>query len=91
VDPLAAVGARSGDTDLAATRGVDRRNNVEQVLVAAPVLGQWTVRVRGVNVPEGPQPVSIWAIAGEFASTSRCAPRTRTSGPSATPWKPAIS
>jgi len=67
VDPLAAVHQpwvlAPATPDLPATRGVDRRNNVEQVLVGDPTLGQWIVRVRGTNVPQGPQPVSIWGLA----------------------------
>lgn len=66
VDPLAAVHQpwvlAPATPDLPATRGVDRRNNVEQVYVAEPAPGQWTVRVRGTNVPAGPQPVSIWGL-----------------------------
>lgn len=38
-----------------ATRGVDNRNNVEQIEVALPAAGSWKVRVTGTNVPEGPQ------------------------------------
>jgi subtilisin family serine protease len=66
VDPVAAMHAPwvldPALPDLPATRGVDRRNNVEQVVVNEPLPGQWTVRVRGTNVPQGPQPVSIWGV-----------------------------
>jgi hypothetical protein len=48
--------------DLPAGRGIDQRNNVEQVLVAEPAAGQWIVRVRGTNVPMGPQPVSLFGL-----------------------------
>lgn len=37
----------------------DHRNNLEQVLVNAPLAGTWTVEVRGFDVPEGPQPFSL--------------------------------
>jgi hypothetical protein len=50
------------DPDAPATTGTDRRNNVEQVFVDAPESGQWMARIRGFNVPEGPQPVSIFGI-----------------------------
>ncbi len=48
--------------DAPATTGVDRRNNVEQVFVGTPARGEWLVRVRGTNVPSGPQPVSIFGL-----------------------------
>jgi hypothetical protein len=37
----------------------DHRNNLEQVLVNAPLAGIWTIEVRGFDVPEGPQPFSL--------------------------------
>lgn len=43
----------------AATRGVDNLNNVEQVLVQNPAAGTWQLRVRGTNVPSGPQRFSL--------------------------------
>jgi hypothetical protein len=44
-----------------ATRGVDNRNNQEQVQVpsASVLAGTWTVRVRGATVPQGPQDYSL--------------------------------
>jgi len=33
----------------------DRVNNVERVIVPAPEAGRYTIRVRGTNVPRGPQ------------------------------------
>src|SRR5690606_31975689 len=41
--------------DLPATTGVDRLNNVEQVLINDPQAGNYTVEVSGFNVPVGPQ------------------------------------
>jgi hypothetical protein len=38
-----------------ATRGVDNRNNVEQVSIETPIPGQYTLTVDGVAVPQGPQ------------------------------------
>jgi hypothetical protein len=46
----------------------DRRNNVEQVYVANPPAGTWTVEVRGHSLPQGPQP---FAIAGAGASIAQ--------------------
>jgi len=45
-----------------ATTGWDNLNNVEQVEVASPVAGTWTIRVHGANVPdESPQTYSLCA------------------------------
>jgi subtilisin family serine protease len=37
----------------------DRRNTLEQVLLAAPAAGTYTVTVRSFNVPSGPQPFAL--------------------------------
>ncbi|HMO39928.1 MAG TPA: S8 family serine peptidase [Saprospiraceae bacterium] len=42
-----------------AAPGVDRRNNVEQIVINEPVPGNYTVRVRGHLVPKGPQPYLV--------------------------------
>jgi subtilase family protein len=42
----------------------DRRNNLEQVLLAAPAAGSYTVTVRAINVPSGPQPFAL-VITGD--------------------------
>ena len=47
-----------------ATQGVDNRNNVEQVKVAAPEDGIWIARVTGTAIPYQPQQFSL---IGEFA------------------------
>ncbi len=39
----------------------DRRNTLEQVLLAAPTPGAYTVTVRSFNVPNGPQPFALVA------------------------------
>ncbi len=39
----------------------NHRDNIEQVYVANPQAGGWTVEVRGTSVPVGPQPFSIAA------------------------------
>lgn len=41
--------------DLPATRGIDRLNNVEQVLINNPAAGNYEIKVTGFNVPVGPQ------------------------------------
>ncbi len=43
----------------AASTGVDNLNPMEQVFVASPQIGNWTVRVRGASVPQGPQEFSL--------------------------------
>lgn len=42
-----------------ATRGVNNRDNQEQVTVSAPQKGTWLVRVVGTTVPQGPQDYSL--------------------------------
>jgi subtilisin family serine protease len=37
----------------------DRTNNLENVYIAAPAVGQWRVTVSGYNVPNGPQPFAL--------------------------------
>ncbi|MEA2694845.1 MAG: hypothetical protein QOJ16_4232, partial [Acidobacteriota bacterium] len=45
---------------VSATGGTaDRRNNLEQVLLATPAAGVYTVTVRAINVPNGPQPFAL--------------------------------
>ncbi len=41
--------------------GPDRVNNIEQVVIAAPLPGAYRVQVVGHDVPEGPQPFSLAA------------------------------
>lgn len=44
----------------------DHVNNLEQVYVAAPQAGVWTVEIHGFNVPVGPQSYSV-CISPQFA------------------------
>lgn len=51
----------------------DAKNNVERVAVQSPVAGTWTVRVRGINVPQGPCGYALAAsgrIAAGFSAAS---------------------
>jgi hypothetical protein len=52
------------------------RDNIEQVYVANPAAGTWTVEVFGFNVPQGPQPFSIGAspVLGTGGCTTPAAP-----------------
>jgi hypothetical protein len=44
----------------------DRKNTLEQVLLAAPAAGTYTVTVRSFNVPSGPQPFAL-VVTGNVA------------------------
>jgi hypothetical protein len=45
----------AGSVNNAAVEGTDRLNNIEQVDIATPVPGTYTIRVNGFAVPFGPQ------------------------------------
>ncbi|MCB1035034.1 MAG: S8 family serine peptidase, partial [Acidobacteria bacterium] len=45
----------------------DRLNTVEQVLLAAPATGEYTVTVRAFSVPSGPQPFAL-VVVGDVTS-----------------------
>ncbi len=49
----------------------DRRNTLEQVLLASPAPGTYTVTVRSFNVPNGPQPYALVATGAITAGTQR--------------------
>jgi hypothetical protein len=51
----------------AAVANVNTRDNQEQVVVKNPAAGFWTVRVRGANVPYGPQTFGL-AISARMPS-----------------------
>jgi len=54
----------------AAGGGADRRNTLEQVLLAAPAPGAYTVTVRSFNVPDGPQPYAL-VVTGSLGTNQR--------------------
>ena len=45
----------SANLNQTATRGVDDRNNMEQVTIDNPTAGTYTLNVNGFSVPYGPQ------------------------------------
>ena len=47
---------------LDAVRGIDTRNNMEQVSVSLPQAGEWRARIVGTNVPQGPQIASLVGV-----------------------------
>lgn len=53
----------SDSLNMSATRGVDDRNNMEQVTLDYPAAGNYTLDVVGTTVPQGPQ---IYYIVYEF-------------------------
>ena len=63
----------------------DRLNSVEQVLVASPTAGSYTVTVRSFTVPQGPQPFAL-VITGDV---SECAPPGCNAAPSVSITSPA--
>jgi hypothetical protein len=61
----------SASPHLAATTGVNSLDNQEQVVVANPAAGIWTVRVLGSSVPTGPQSYGL-AYSTKPADTHPC-------------------
>ncbi len=59
VDPLGGLHYHGGQS------GPDRANNVEGVTVPSPLTGTWIARIRGYNVPFGPQPYAL-VISGKL-------------------------
>ncbi|RPH95689.1 hypothetical protein EHM69_03540 [candidate division KSB1 bacterium] len=45
----------------AATTGIDHRNNSEQIVIANPAAGEWTIHVSSTSIPSGPQSYSVAA------------------------------
>jgi hypothetical protein len=55
-------GGENGPTNLGGPmQGVDRLNNVEQVQISAATAGDWSIKIRGDSVPEGPQKFAVVA------------------------------
>ncbi|MBU4143560.1 MAG: S8 family serine peptidase [Candidatus Thermoplasmatota archaeon] len=69
IDPLGVVyygnnyGATSRESDPTNPAGYDHINPVECVLVKVPTQGEWTIRIKAVNIPKGPQPYAIVVAA----------------------------
>ena len=57
--------------DVSTTGGTaDPRNNVEQVRLTPSQTGDWTIRVSGTNIPQGPQGFAI-AISGQINNAGK--------------------
>ncbi len=66
---------------VSATGGsADRRNNLEQVLLATPTAGVYTVTVRAINVPNGPQPFAL-VVTGDASPGAGNQPPVANAGP----------
>jgi hypothetical protein len=52
----------------AAGGAADRRNNVENVYLQSAAAGTYTVRVKGFNVPNGPQPYALVVDGGALSA-----------------------
>jgi subtilisin family serine protease len=55
-------------------KGADHVNNVENVVVAAPKGGTYTVTVKGYNIPQGPQRFSLVVSGSVDGGTAQPAP-----------------
>ncbi len=66
----------------------DRINNVENVVVAAPTSGTYTVTVSGYNVPQGPQPFAL-VLSGNVSDGTAPAPKPEEPKPN--PKRPTAS
>jgi subtilisin family serine protease len=49
----------------AASRGINHRDNVEQIRINDPTIGRWRILVNGTSVADGPQGMALIASAGE--------------------------
>ena len=55
-----------------AARGVNNRDNQEQVTVPTPLKGTWLVRVSGTTVPQGPQDYSLACEGCRLVNAGLC-------------------
>ncbi|HSX59250.1 MAG TPA: PKD domain-containing protein [Tahibacter sp.] len=63
--PASPTPSNSVPTQSTTTTNYDSRNNVHRISFANPAAGTYTVRVRGINVPTGPQKYAL-AATGNF-------------------------
>jgi hypothetical protein len=68
---LLSFAASATELSKAATRGKDKRNNMEQVSIENPAAGTYTLTINGTEVPQGPQEyfVSYEYIKNEIVVT----------------------
>jgi hypothetical protein len=65
------TGPQGDRTQNATATGPNSIDTVEHVRVPMPQTGYWTVRVRGIDVPEGPQPYALVANSAFFLGDQR--------------------
>ncbi len=59
----------------------DRRNTVEQILLASPTAGTYTITVRAFSVPSGPQPFALVVTGAVTTGGGSNQPPTANAGP----------
>ncbi|RXE58134.1 Kelch repeat-containing protein [Acetivibrio mesophilus] len=65
----------------------DRTNNVENVIIANPVAGNYTIEVSAHSVPYGPQPFAL-VSSSDFFSTTKTIKATSTTDSITINWDP---
>lgn len=78
-----------GNAEALGLGGADRSNNVEQVTVAAPAAGTYTVAVRGQNVPQGPQRYAL-VVSGNLGEGEPNPPQDPPANPPADKVPPRV-
>ncbi|WP_386066183.1 S8 family serine peptidase [Tahibacter sp. UC22_41] len=72
--------SNANPTQSTATTNYDNRNNVHRISFASPAAGTYQVRVRGINVPSGPQKYAL-AATGNFQPVAGTPDFTLSAGP----------
>ena len=65
--PAGVSASNANPSQSTTTTNYDNRNNVQRISFAAPAAGAYTVRVRGINVPTGPQKYAL-AVTGNVST-----------------------
>ncbi|HEU4533209.1 MAG TPA: S8 family serine peptidase [Polyangiaceae bacterium] len=78
------VGLGSVAGEQPVSKHADRLGSLEQVTIAAPVAGQYTVTVRSFNVPFGPQPFAL-VVTANLSGGARSAPLPAEPAPAPVP------
>lgn len=79
----------AGNAGALGLSGADRTNNVEQVTVAAPAAGTYTVTVRAQNVPQGPQAYAL-VVSGNVGDAGNPPPQDPPEDPPADKTPPTV-
>ncbi len=65
--PSGVSASNANPSQSTATTNYDNRNNVQRISFASPAAGAYVVRVRGINVPTGPQKYAL-AVTGNVST-----------------------